>query len=57
MLAGDVLVQVGDIPIETIQDFVYALQTYKPGDVVLARFLRDGKSEEVRVTLATREAQ
>ncbi|MBM3990551.1 MAG: M20/M25/M40 family metallo-hydrolase [Planctomycetes bacterium] len=57
MLAGDVLVQVGDIAIETIQDFVYALQTYKPGDVVLARFLRDGKTEEVRVTLATREAQ
>ena len=57
MLAGDVLVRVGDIEIETIQDFVYALQTYKPGDVVLARFLRDGKVEEVRVTLATREAQ
>jgi hypothetical protein len=57
MLAGDVLVQVGDIEIGTIQDFVYALQTYKPGDVVLARFLRDGVREEVRVTLATREAQ
>jgi hypothetical protein len=57
MLAGDVLVQVGDIEIETINDFMYALQTYKPGDVVLARFVRDGKDESVRVTLSTRDAQ
>lgn len=57
MLAGDVLVQVGDIAIESMQDFMYALQTYKPGDVVLARFQRDGKTEEVRLTLTTREAQ
>lgn len=57
MLAGDVLVQVGDIVIESMQDFMYALQTYKPGDVVLARFQRDGKTEEVRLTLTTREAQ
>ena len=57
MLAGDILVQVGDIAVESMQDFMYALQTYKPGDVVLARFLRDGKTEEVRLTLSTREAQ
>ncbi len=57
MLAGDVLVKVGDIEVETIQDFMYALQTYKAGDVVLAKYLRDGVEESVRVTLATRDAQ
>jgi hypothetical protein len=56
MLAGDVLIQVGDVKVETIQDFMYALQTYKAGDVVLAKFLRDGAEESARVTLATREA-
>ena len=40
-----------------IHDFVYVLQVYKPGDVVLTRFLRDGEPHEVRVTLATREAE
>jgi hypothetical protein len=57
MLKGDILLQVGDIEIANINDFMYALQTYKPGDVVLARFLRDNKEESVRVTLATRDAQ
>jgi Zn-dependent M28 family amino/carboxypeptidase len=54
LLKGDVLRQVGEVPIETIHDFVYALGLYKPGDVVLARYLRDGKEESVRITLATR---
>jgi hypothetical protein len=57
MLAGDVLVQVGDVKVDTIQDFMYALQIYKAGDVVLAKFLRDGVEESTRVTLATRDAQ
>jgi S1-C subfamily serine protease len=57
MLAGDVVLQVGDVVVDTIHDFMYALQTYKPGDVVLTRFLRDGVEESVRVTLSTRDAQ
>ena len=57
LLAGDVLLQVGDVEIDTIHDFVYALQIYKPGNVVLTRYLRDGAEHEVRVTLATRDAQ
>jgi hypothetical protein len=36
---------------------MYALQSYKAGDVVLAVYLRDGVRESVRVTLATRDAQ
>jgi hypothetical protein len=57
LLAGDVITQVGEIEVETIYDFMHALQTYKAGDVVLTRFQRDGAPHEVRVTLATRDAQ
>lgn len=57
LLAGDVLLQVGEVELETIHDFVYALSIYKPGNVVVTRFERDGAEHEVRVTLATREAQ
>jgi hypothetical protein len=51
LLQGDVLVAVDDIAIETIYDFMYALNAHKPGDVVRVRFVRDGAEESVRVTL------
>ena len=51
------LAGMGDIEIGTIHDFVYMLQVYKPGDVVLCRYVRDGAEQEVRITLATREAE
>ncbi len=57
LLAGDILLQVGDVRIDTIHDFVYALRIYKPGDVVLTRYLRKGSEESVRVALITRAAQ
>jgi hypothetical protein len=57
LLAGDVVNRVGDIEVETIYDFMHALQIYKPGDVVQTRFVRDGETHAVPVTLATREAQ
>lgn len=57
LLKGDVLVQVGEIRIDTIYDMVYALQLYKPGDVVLAKYVRDGAMQESRVTLSSRELQ
>jgi len=56
-LAGDLITQVGDVKIETIHDFVYMLQVYKPGDVVLAKYVRDGEEHEVRLTLSTRAAE
>jgi S1-C subfamily serine protease len=45
------------VKFDTIYDFTYALQLYKPGDVVVVKFLRDGKAEEARVTLSTRDVQ
>ena len=56
-LKGDVVVQVGEVEVENIYDFMHALQIYKPGDVVLTRYLRDGEQREVRITLATRAAE
>ncbi|MFM7281356.1 MAG: M28 family peptidase, partial [Planctomycetia bacterium] len=53
-LAGDVLQWIGDVELSTVSDMVYALQRYKPGDVVPVKYLRDGKQAEVRVTLAMR---
>jgi hypothetical protein len=57
MLRGDVLMQVGEVKIDSVQDMVYALQHYKPGDVVLAKYVRDGAMQEARVTLSSRELQ
>jgi len=51
LLAGDVLLQLGDVAIDDVYDLVYALGVYKPGDVVLVRYLRDGAEESVRLTL------
>jgi hypothetical protein len=56
-LKGDVLLGMGDVKFDTIYDFTYALQLYKPGDVVVVKYLRDGKPEETRVTLSTRDVQ
>jgi hypothetical protein len=57
MLAGDILLQVGDVRIDTIHDFSYALKIYKPGDVVATRFSRKGVEQTVRITLATKAAR
>ena len=57
LLAGDVIVKVGEIDVQNIHDFVYVLQVYKPGNVVLTRFVRDGEEQEVRLTLGTRDVQ
>lgn len=57
LLKGDILVQIGEVTIDTVNDMVYALQLYKPGDVVLAKYRRDGVPQEVRVTLSSRDVQ
>ena len=54
LLPGDILVGIGDVDVETIHDYVFALQRYNPGNVVKARFLRDGTEHSVTVTLLGR---
>lgn len=53
-LAGDTILAIGEVKIANVYDLTYALQHYKPGDVVLVAFQRDGKRDETRVTLSTR---
>lgn len=56
-LKGDILLAVGDVKIVNIYDFTYALNLYKPGDVVVVKFKRDGADQETKVTLSTRALQ
>jgi hypothetical protein len=57
LFAGDVLLQIGDVKIETVYDLTYVLQLYKAGDVVQVRYRREGSEQQVRLTLATREIE
>jgi len=57
LLAGDLIVHVEDIAIDTIHDFVYMLQVYKPGSLIDVTYVRDGERETVGLTLGTRAHQ
>ncbi|TAJ25384.1 MAG: M28 family peptidase, partial [Planctomycetota bacterium] len=56
-LPGDVLLRIGEIAIGGMDDFVYALRTYRPGNVVRVVYRRGEREEETRVTLSTRAIQ
>jgi S1-C subfamily serine protease len=53
-LGGDVIVKVDSTEIETADDLIAYLGTKKPGDTVKVTVERDGKTEDVSVTLAER---
>ena len=53
--AGDILTEFDGKPIQNLYDFTYALRAKKPGDEVLVRVLRDGKSIEAKVLLTARK--
>ncbi|MBI2478586.1 MAG: PDZ domain-containing protein [Planctomycetia bacterium] len=50
--AGDVIIKFGDSKIAGLDDIDGALRKYKAGDKVPVIILRDGKEQEVTVTLA-----
>jgi aminopeptidase YwaD len=52
--AGDVLVRLGDRPINAFDDLLAALRDRKPGDEVRLLYLRDGVEHETLATLGTR---
>lgn len=56
-LPGDVLLALGAVQIDGVQDLMYALGVHKPGDVVQARFLRDGREQTTSVTLVSAQAE
>lgn len=57
LLKGDILVRMDDLELKDIYDFMWVLQTKKPGDIVQVRYLRDGHEESVPVTLSSRGAR
>ena len=54
LMAGDIIVEFGGVPVTDLQSYSDALYSHKPGDAVKVAFLRDGKRMETTVTLGTR---
>jgi hypothetical protein len=52
--AGDVIIKFGDKAIETLNDYMAALQEKKPGDSVSIVVKRDGKEETLKAILGER---
>lgn len=54
---GDILTQIGEVPIDAEHSFVSALFHYNPGDQVSLAVLRDGRRLDFPVTLGEARAQ
>ena len=52
ILAGDVIVKVGDNEIETPRDLTRGIGEYKPGSKVELKIIRNGKTKKMTATLA-----
>jgi Tol biopolymer transport system component len=50
MRRGDVLVRLGRHEIRAVQDLVYALQAFKPGETVTSVVIRDGQELKLQAT-------
>ena len=57
LLRGDVIVAIDDVEVGGIEDFMYVLETHKPGDVLLVKFQRDGQEQTTRVTLESNQVE
>ena len=51
---GDVILSFGGDAVGDLTDYSEAMKRFAPGDVVHVEFLRDGKTQEVEVTLVER---
>ncbi len=54
---GDILLRIGSIPIDTVNNFAYAMTAYKPTDEIEITFIRRGEIQVVKVKLVFRENQ
>jgi hypothetical protein len=50
MQRGDVLIQLGNHAVDSVQDLMFCLSSAKPNETVKAAVLRDGKRVEMKVT-------
>jgi S1-C subfamily serine protease len=53
-IGGDVIVKADNTPIRTADDLIAFLATKKPGDTITVTVERDGKTQDLKVTLAER---
>jgi membrane-associated protease RseP (regulator of RpoE activity) len=54
MQAGDILVKLGDHDVADLYAMTDALRAYRPGDVVVLEWIRDGERMSAETTLASR---
>ena len=54
LLAGDVIIRVGDRPVKNLRDYSEALKQFKPGDEAAIVLLRDGEEKTVRIVFQAR---
>ncbi len=54
MQRGDILIQLGDHAVESVEDLMFCLNNAKPNQTVKALVLRDGKRVELKVTYQER---
>jgi S1-C subfamily serine protease len=56
LLAGDVLLQIEDIPLQQLSDLDQALRQFESGQTVSVNFLRNGQRQSTQVTLTARNS-
>jgi S1-C subfamily serine protease len=48
---GDIITSIGGVSLDGIHSFINTLFNYKPGDQIMVGFTRNGKSQQVQLTL------
>jgi S1-C subfamily serine protease len=54
MREGDIIVRLGDVPVQSFEELRAALQVRRPGDPVRVVYLRDGDDRTVQAVLGER---
>lgn len=55
LTSGDVIVELAGKPIETIYDYVYALEVLKPGEETTVTVIRDGEKRTLKIVPGSRD--
>jgi len=50
LIKGDIILQIGDIVVNSMEDYMTVLSTYNKGDKLKIKFLRNGKQKKSKVT-------
>jgi hypothetical protein len=55
LIADDIITQISDKDVKSLQDFTYVLRSCNPGDELTVKFLRQGKEMTTKVKLVSKE--